>query len=215
MPKDELAKDCGLRYLSDIEFDERYPGFSLRRGQNEEKINPTNSKDLDTPSTNAKTNVVHEGLIRASSKKLTGDKAHLQVFNLTEIELEMFSLIRCYRMRWARSPRRPVRSGSEYQHLTDLNSLMKSVSLFHSCERWICDLSGDGEFRVKRFDVTSTIYLATYESKIDFDAVLVLQDIPSVGDSEINGKACEYKDIDIPSVGDSEINGKACEYKDI
>nr|GFB30842.1 RNA-directed DNA polymerase, eukaryota, reverse transcriptase zinc-binding domain protein [Tanacetum cinerariifolium] len=45
--------------------------------------------------------------------------------------------------------RRPVRAGPEYQHLTDLNSLMESVSLSHSCDKWICDLSGDGEFRVK------------------------------------------------------------------
>nr|GEU37600.1 putative reverse transcriptase domain-containing protein [Tanacetum cinerariifolium] len=45
--------------------------------------------------------------------------------------------------------RRPVRARSEYQHLTDLNSLMESVSLFHSCDKWICNLSGDGEFRVK------------------------------------------------------------------
>nr|GEU91649.1 retrovirus-related Pol polyprotein from transposon TNT 1-94 [Tanacetum cinerariifolium] len=45
--------------------------------------------------------------------------------------------------------RRPVRAGSEYQQLTDLNSLTESVSLSHSCDRWICDLSGDGEFRVK------------------------------------------------------------------
>nr|GFA98823.1 RNA-directed DNA polymerase, eukaryota, reverse transcriptase zinc-binding domain protein [Tanacetum cinerariifolium]GFC23013.1 RNA-directed DNA polymerase, eukaryota, reverse transcriptase zinc-binding domain protein [Tanacetum cinerariifolium] len=45
--------------------------------------------------------------------------------------------------------RHPVRAGSEYQHLMDLKSLMESVSLSHSCDRWICDLSGDGEFRVK------------------------------------------------------------------
>nr|GFD00734.1 hypothetical protein [Tanacetum cinerariifolium] len=45
--------------------------------------------------------------------------------------------------------RRPVRAESEYQHLTDLNLLMDSVSLSHSCDRWIYDLSGDGEFRVK------------------------------------------------------------------
>nr|GEW06507.1 putative RNA-directed DNA polymerase, eukaryota, reverse transcriptase zinc-binding domain protein [Tanacetum cinerariifolium] len=45
--------------------------------------------------------------------------------------------------------RRPLRAGSEYQHLTDLNLLMESVSLSHSCDRWICDLSGDGQFRVK------------------------------------------------------------------
>nr|GFC45887.1 RNA-directed DNA polymerase, eukaryota, reverse transcriptase zinc-binding domain protein [Tanacetum cinerariifolium] len=31
--------------------------------------------------------------------------------------------------------RRPVRGGSQYQHLTDLNSLMESVSLSHSCDR--------------------------------------------------------------------------------
>nr|GEV64153.1 hypothetical protein [Tanacetum cinerariifolium] len=51
---------------------------------------------------------------------------------------------------------RPVRGGSEYQHLADLNSLMESVSLSDSCDRWICDLSGDGEFRVKE-DVVKEI----------------------------------------------------------
>ncbi|GJZ89585.1 hypothetical protein Tco_0661367 [Tanacetum coccineum] len=45
--------------------------------------------------------------------------------------------------------RRPVRAGSEYQQLVDLKSLMESVSLSQSLDRWICDLSGDGEFRVK------------------------------------------------------------------
>nr|GEY99676.1 RNA-directed DNA polymerase, eukaryota, reverse transcriptase zinc-binding domain protein [Tanacetum cinerariifolium] len=45
--------------------------------------------------------------------------------------------------------RRPVRVGSEYQHLMDLNSLMESVLLSHSCDIWIYDLFGDREFRVK------------------------------------------------------------------
>nr|GEZ82562.1 RNA-directed DNA polymerase, eukaryota [Tanacetum cinerariifolium] len=59
--------------------------------------------------------------------------------------------------------RRPVRAGSEYQHLTDLNSLMESVSLSHSCDRWICDLSGDGEFRVKEVrNFLDNLFLSSY-----------------------------------------------------
>ncbi|GJR63333.1 RNA-directed DNA polymerase, eukaryota [Tanacetum coccineum] len=45
--------------------------------------------------------------------------------------------------------RRPVRAGSEHQQMVELNSLMESVSLSQSHDRWICDLAGDGEFRVK------------------------------------------------------------------
>nr|GEV08526.1 hypothetical protein [Tanacetum cinerariifolium] len=57
----------------------------------------------------------------------------------------------------------PVRGGSEYQHLTDLNSLMESVSLSHSCDRWICDLSGDGEFRVKEVrNFLDNLFLPSY-----------------------------------------------------
>nr|GEW88148.1 RNA-directed DNA polymerase, eukaryota [Tanacetum cinerariifolium] len=59
--------------------------------------------------------------------------------------------------------RRPVRAGSKYQHLTDLNSLMESVSLSHSCHRWICDLSGDGEFRVKEVrNFLDNLFLPSY-----------------------------------------------------
>nr|GFC53061.1 RNA-directed DNA polymerase, eukaryota [Tanacetum cinerariifolium] len=59
--------------------------------------------------------------------------------------------------------RRPVRAGSEYQHLTDLNLLMESVSLSHSCDRWICDLSGDGEFRVKEVrNFLDNLFLPSY-----------------------------------------------------
>nr|GEZ71728.1 RNA-directed DNA polymerase, eukaryota [Tanacetum cinerariifolium] len=53
--------------------------------------------------------------------------------------------------------------GSEYQHLTDLNLLMESVSLSHSCDRWICDLSGDGEFRVKEVrNFLDNLFLPSY-----------------------------------------------------
>nr|GEY40419.1 RNA-directed DNA polymerase, eukaryota [Tanacetum cinerariifolium] len=59
--------------------------------------------------------------------------------------------------------RRPVRAGSEYQHMTDLNLLMESVSLSHSCDRWICDLSGDGEFRVKEIrNFLDNLFLPSY-----------------------------------------------------
>nr|GEX85715.1 RNA-directed DNA polymerase, eukaryota, reverse transcriptase zinc-binding domain protein [Tanacetum cinerariifolium] len=59
--------------------------------------------------------------------------------------------------------RRPVRAGSEYQHLTDLNSLMESVSLSHFCDRWICDLSGDEEFQVKEVcNFLDNLFLPSY-----------------------------------------------------
>nr|GEX24482.1 TMV resistance protein N [Tanacetum cinerariifolium] len=45
--------------------------------------------------------------------------------------------------------RRPVRAGSEHQQMVDLNSLLESMSLSQSHDRWFCDLTGDGEFRVK------------------------------------------------------------------
>nr|GEV07000.1 hypothetical protein [Tanacetum cinerariifolium] len=45
--------------------------------------------------------------------------------------------------------RRPVRAGSEHQQMVDLNSLLESVSLSQSHDRWFCDLTGDGEFWVK------------------------------------------------------------------
>nr|GEV92503.1 RNA-directed DNA polymerase, eukaryota [Tanacetum cinerariifolium] len=45
--------------------------------------------------------------------------------------------------------RRPVRGGIEQQQFTDLASTMDSVSLSSSHDRWVCNLSGDGEFRVK------------------------------------------------------------------
>ncbi|GJX19405.1 RNA-directed DNA polymerase, eukaryota [Tanacetum coccineum] len=45
--------------------------------------------------------------------------------------------------------RRPVRDGSESQQLMDLHTLLGSVSLSSASDRWVCDLSGDGEFRVK------------------------------------------------------------------
>nr|GFB18716.1 RNA-directed DNA polymerase, eukaryota [Tanacetum cinerariifolium] len=45
--------------------------------------------------------------------------------------------------------RRPVRGGVELQQLTDLVSLMDSVVLCSSHDRWRCDLSSDGDFSVK------------------------------------------------------------------
>nr|GEV82948.1 RNA-directed DNA polymerase, eukaryota [Tanacetum cinerariifolium] len=45
--------------------------------------------------------------------------------------------------------RRGVRGGVERQQWDDLQSLMQSVFLSSSGDRWICDLSGDGEYRVK------------------------------------------------------------------
>nr|GEZ05158.1 RNA-directed DNA polymerase, eukaryota, reverse transcriptase zinc-binding domain protein [Tanacetum cinerariifolium] len=46
--------------------------------------------------------------------------------------------------------RRPGRAGSEHQQMVDLNSLLESVSLSQFHDRWFYDLTGDGEFRVKK-----------------------------------------------------------------
>ncbi|GJY51651.1 RNA-directed DNA polymerase, eukaryota [Tanacetum coccineum] len=45
--------------------------------------------------------------------------------------------------------RRSARGGIETYQLQGLISLLGSVSLSNSCDRWFCDLSGDGVFRVK------------------------------------------------------------------
>ncbi|GKE12187.1 RNA-directed DNA polymerase, eukaryota, reverse transcriptase zinc-binding domain protein, partial [Tanacetum coccineum] len=45
--------------------------------------------------------------------------------------------------------RRPVRVGIENQQMLDLSSLLDLVTLSQAHDRWICDLTGDGEFRVK------------------------------------------------------------------
>nr|GEV78270.1 RNA-directed DNA polymerase, eukaryota [Tanacetum cinerariifolium] len=45
--------------------------------------------------------------------------------------------------------RRLVRDGVERQQWDDLNSVSGSVTLSASKDRWICDLNGDGMFRVK------------------------------------------------------------------
>ncbi|GJT59904.1 RNA-directed DNA polymerase, eukaryota [Tanacetum coccineum] len=45
--------------------------------------------------------------------------------------------------------RRSVRGGIESQQFNHLSSLLDYVSLSNSEDRWVCDLSGDGVFRVK------------------------------------------------------------------
>nr|GEV50260.1 hypothetical protein [Tanacetum cinerariifolium] len=72
--------------------------------------------------------------------------------------------------------RHPVRAGSEYQHLTDLNSLMETVSLSHSCDRWICDLSGDGEFRVKEVhNFLDNLFLPSYANAMRWVKYILLK----------------------------------------
>ncbi|GKB72014.1 hypothetical protein Tco_0933426 [Tanacetum coccineum] len=45
--------------------------------------------------------------------------------------------------------RRPVRSGLEQDQFNELVSYIDSVSLSSSQDRWVCNASGDGRFRVK------------------------------------------------------------------
>ncbi|GJT79241.1 reverse transcriptase domain-containing protein [Tanacetum coccineum] len=45
--------------------------------------------------------------------------------------------------------RRPVRGGVEQQQFSDLSSIMDSVIISSSADRWVCSLSNDGNFSVK------------------------------------------------------------------
>ncbi|GJY60515.1 RNA-directed DNA polymerase, eukaryota [Tanacetum coccineum] len=45
--------------------------------------------------------------------------------------------------------RRDVRDGAELQQMTDLKAKLEMISLSNVRDRWRCDLTGDGEFRVK------------------------------------------------------------------
>nr|GEY36831.1 RNA-directed DNA polymerase, eukaryota [Tanacetum cinerariifolium] len=51
--------------------------------------------------------------------------------------------------------RRPVRDGAESHQWTELMSMLGTISLSSSPDRWVCDLNGDGVFRVK--DIRSTL----------------------------------------------------------
>nr|GEY41812.1 RNA-directed DNA polymerase, eukaryota [Tanacetum cinerariifolium] len=50
---------------------------------------------------------------------------------------------------------RPVRGGIEQDQLNELRSCIDSVSLSFSYDRWVCNASGDGNFRVK--DIRNSI----------------------------------------------------------
>nr|GEW52619.1 RNA-directed DNA polymerase, eukaryota, reverse transcriptase zinc-binding domain protein [Tanacetum cinerariifolium] len=45
--------------------------------------------------------------------------------------------------------RRPIRDGHERNQMNDLQVLLDMVSLSQSRDRWLCDLTGNGDFRVK------------------------------------------------------------------
>ncbi|GJS33367.1 RNA-directed DNA polymerase, eukaryota [Tanacetum coccineum] len=83
--------------------------------------------------------------------KWLGDKPLQDLFpRLFALELDKEALVaNKVKDMVTHSFRQPVRDGSEHQQLVDLNSLMDSVSLSQSHDRWSCDLSGDGDFRVK------------------------------------------------------------------
>ncbi|GJV12945.1 RNA-directed DNA polymerase, eukaryota [Tanacetum coccineum] len=58
------------------------------------------------------------------------------------------------------SLRRPVRGGLEQQQFFELSSIIHSVSLSSSFDRWVCSVSSDGEFSVKEVrNVIDELYL--------------------------------------------------------
>nr|GFA98604.1 RNA-directed DNA polymerase, eukaryota [Tanacetum cinerariifolium] len=67
---------------------------------------------------------------------------------------------------------RDVRGGRESHQMETLNSVLALVSLSNSCDRWFCDLAGDGEFRVKEVrnfidDLTLPVNLARRGVHVD------------------------------------------------
>ncbi|GKB28976.1 RNA-directed DNA polymerase, eukaryota, reverse transcriptase zinc-binding domain protein [Tanacetum coccineum] len=66
-----------------------------------------------------------------------------------EMDKEVLVAVKLGASSVADSFRRGVRDGTERQQWSDLSSLVASVSLLSSKDRWICDLTGDGEFKVK------------------------------------------------------------------
>ncbi|GJT05587.1 hypothetical protein Tco_0840049 [Tanacetum coccineum] len=66
-----------------------------------------------------------------------------------EMDKEVLVAVKLGASSVADSFRRGVRDGTERQQWSDLSSLIDSVSLSSSKDRWICDLMGDGEFKVK------------------------------------------------------------------
>nr|GEX17544.1 RNA-directed DNA polymerase, eukaryota, reverse transcriptase zinc-binding domain protein [Tanacetum cinerariifolium] len=83
--------------------------------------------------------------------KWIGDKSLQDLFpRLFALELDKEVLVADkMKVVVGHSFRRPVWAGSEHQQMVDLNSLLESVSLSQSHDRWFCDLTGDGEFWVK------------------------------------------------------------------
>nr|GEZ82083.1 RNA-directed DNA polymerase, eukaryota [Tanacetum cinerariifolium] len=72
-----------------------------------------------------------------------------------------------------------VRGGVEQQQLTDLNSLINSVSLSSSKDWWVFNISGDGSFSVKaiRFEVYTLLSIiqasfSIYCSKANSEGLL-------------------------------------------
>nr|GEX65062.1 RNA-directed DNA polymerase, eukaryota [Tanacetum cinerariifolium] len=75
---------------------------------------------------------------------------HIEFPRLFALELDKdISVVGKMNSQVTQSFRREPRGGIELQQLTDLATLLDSVILNNSKDRWYCDLSGDGEFRVK------------------------------------------------------------------
>ncbi|GJX01702.1 RNA-directed DNA polymerase, eukaryota [Tanacetum coccineum] len=61
--------------------------------------------------------------------------------------------------------RRCVRDGIEFQQMTELKSKLDLISLSNSRDLWFCDLTGDGEFRVKEVrNFIDDLFLPSFDS---------------------------------------------------
>nr|GEY11881.1 RNA-directed DNA polymerase, eukaryota, reverse transcriptase zinc-binding domain protein [Tanacetum cinerariifolium] len=78
----------------------------------------------------------------------------------------------------SQSFRREPHGGIELQQLYDLVSLLDSATLNNSKDRWYCDLSSDGEFRVKDLrNFIDDIYLPSHTEATRPDITYVVQHV--------------------------------------
>ncbi|GJW39889.1 RNA-directed DNA polymerase, eukaryota, partial [Tanacetum coccineum] len=67
------------------------------------------------------------------------------------------------------SLRRPVRGGLEQQQFSELSSIIHSVSLSSSFDRWMCSVSSDGDFSIKEVrNVIDDIFLRSLNLQEEF-----------------------------------------------
>nr|GEW11549.1 RNA-directed DNA polymerase, eukaryota [Tanacetum cinerariifolium] len=98
---------------------------------------------------------------------------------------------------------RSVRDGVERQQWDDLNSVSGYVTLSASKDRWICDLNGDGVFRVKEQRIKRMASMNTRLNikKLDGNIAQKHGGLKQVGLKQLGYKQVGFKQLGVKQVG--------------